>query len=187
MSAINRTQRQQLVREAEGYLDLALVFGDQWELPADVRNCLARRSLAVLENLGHSAAQSPQVQLIKGQALRMLERYKDALVPLAAAAESDPQNVETWLALGWCYKRTGRIDMAIESLEEALDLEPGSALVNYNLACYWALARNKRQALAYLSQALSLDSGFRNLVDAEHDFDPLRADRDFQALTSITV
>jgi tetratricopeptide (TPR) repeat protein len=187
MSAINRSQRQQLVREAEGYLDLALVFGDQWELPADVRNCLASRSLDVLKHLGQSAAQSPQVQLIKGQALRMLGRYKDALKPLSAAAEADPQNVDTWLALGWCYKRTGRLDMAIESLEEALDVEPGSALVNYNLACYWALARNKRQSLAYLSQALSLDGSFRNLVDAEHDFDPLRTDPDFQAVTSISV
>jgi tetratricopeptide (TPR) repeat protein len=187
VSAINRLQRQQLVREAEGYLDLALVFGDQWTLPVELRNCLAQRALALLDHLGQSATQSPQVQLIKGQALRMLERFKDALIPLAAAAENDPQNVDTWLALGWCYKRTGRLDLAIESLEEALDVEPGSALVNYNLACYWCLARNKRQSLAYLSQAISLDGSFRNLVDAEHDFDPLRADPDFQALTSITV
>ncbi|HEY2826088.1 MAG TPA: tetratricopeptide repeat protein [Pirellulales bacterium] len=187
VSAINRLQRQQLVREAEGYLDLALVFGDQWTLPMQVRDCLARRALTAIEHLGESASQSPQVQLIRGQAFRMLERYKDALIPLAAAAAGDPQNVDTWLALGWCYKRTGRLDLAIESLEEALDLEPGSAMVNYNLACYWCLARNKRQSLAYLSHAISLDGSFRNLVDSEHDFDPLRADPDFQALTSISV
>jgi tetratricopeptide (TPR) repeat protein len=187
VSAINRLQRQQLVREAEGYLDLALVFGDQWTLPTQVRDCLARRSLAVIDHLGQSAAQSPQVLLIKGHALRMLERFKDALVPLSAAAEGDPQNVDTWLALGWCYKRTGRLDLAIESLEEALDVEPGSAMVNYNLACYWCLARNKRQSLAYLSQAITLDGSFRSLVETEHDFDPLRADPDFQALTSISV
>jgi Flp pilus assembly protein TadD len=187
MSAINRLQRQQLVREAEGYLDLALVFGEQWVLPPEVRDRLAQRALEVVEHLGESAVQSPQVQLIKGQALRMLERFKEALSPLASAAQGDPQNVDTWLALGWCYKRTGRLDLAIESLEEALDVEPGSALVNYNLACYWSLARNKRQSLAYLSQALSLDNSFRTLVDAEHDFDPLRTDPDFQAVTSITV
>ena len=120
----------------------------------------------VVDHLGDNSSQSPQVQLIKGQALRTLERYKEALEPLAVAAEGDPQNVDTWLALGWCYKRTGRLDLAIESLEEALDVEPGSAMVNYNLACYWSLARNKRQALAYLSQALSLDGSFRHLIDA---------------------
>jgi Flp pilus assembly protein TadD len=187
VSSIERLRRQQLIREAEGYLDLALLFGDQWPLPATVRDCLAHRSLAVIDHMNGSAVHSPQLQLIKGQALRMLERYKEALGPLSQAAEEDPQNINAWLALGWCYKRTGRVDLAIESLEEALDLEPGSALVNYNLACYWSLARNKRQALAYLSQALSLDSGFRNLIDAEHDFDTFRADPEFLAITNMAV
>jgi tetratricopeptide (TPR) repeat protein len=187
VAVINRLLRQQLVREAEGYLDLASAMGETWQLPSAIRDRLAYRSLAVIDRLGENASLSPQIQLIKGQALRMLELYKEALQPLSAAAEADPQNIDTWLALGWCHKRTGRIDLAIESLEEALDLEPGSALVNYNLACYWSLAQNKRQALAYLAQALSLDSGFRHLIDEEHDFDPLRADPDFQAIASITV
>jgi tetratricopeptide (TPR) repeat protein len=187
VSTFNRLLRQQLVREAEGYLDLALVFGDQWILPEAIRNRLAQRSLNVVDHLAENSAVSPQVQLIKGQALRTMERFKEALEPLSAAAEADPQNVDTWLALGWCHKRTGRIDLAIESLQEALEVEPGSGIINYNLACYWSLARNKREALTHLSQALALDSGFRHLIDAEHDFDPLREDPDFQAITSIGV
>ncbi len=125
MTAINRLLRQQLVREAEGYLDLVLVFGEQWTLPLAIRDRLAQRTLAVVDHLGESATVSPQIQLIKGQALRTMERFKEALEPLTAAAESDPQNIDTWLALGWCHKRTGRLDLAIESLEEALDLQPG--------------------------------------------------------------
>src|SRR5262249_29367012 len=154
---------------------LALVLEDQWPLPVQLRNRLAQRALDVVAHIGDAGVASPQVQLLKGQALRTLERYKEALEPLAAAAEGDPENLDTWLALGWCHKRAGRLDLAIESLEEALDLQPGSALVNYNLACYWSLARNKRQALSYLSQALALDGGFRDLIDGEHDFDPLRS------------
>jgi tetratricopeptide (TPR) repeat protein len=187
VSSINRLYRQQLVREAEGYLDLALVFGDQWILPAAIRDRLAQRTLTVVDHLAESSMASPQMQLIRGQALRTMERYKEALEPLAAAAEADPENIDTWLALGWCHKRTGRIDLAIESLEEALDVEPGSGIVHYNLACYWSLAKNKRRALAYLSQALSLDGSFRHLIETEHDFDPLREDPDFQAMTSIGV
>jgi Flp pilus assembly protein TadD len=114
----------------------------------------------------------------------MLERCREALQPLSDAAQGEPRNVETWLALGWCYKRTGRLDLAIESLEEALELEPSSALVNYNLACYWSLSRNKRQALAYLSQALALDGGFRTRIDSERDFDPIRGEPEFQALAA---
>lgn len=187
MSAFERLRRQQLVREAEGYLDLALVFGDQWSLPAALRDRLAQRSLAVVDDLGENAAYSPQVQLIKGQALRTLEKYKEALAPLSVAAEGDPENIDTWLALGWCHKRTGRLDLAIEALEEALAIEPGSAIVHYNLACYWSLARNKPHAISYLERALSLDSSFRHQVDMEPDFDPIRDDSDFLAVTSLSV
>src|SRR5262249_50556330 len=105
VSVINRLLRQQLVREAEGYLDLASVLDDQWPLPADLRDRLIYRTLAVIDRLGETALISPQIQLIKGQALRVLGHYKEALQPLAAAAEADPQNIDTWLALGWCHKR----------------------------------------------------------------------------------
>lgn len=89
--------------------------------------------------------------------------------------------------LGWCYKRTGKLDRAIESLEEALAAEPNDALVHYNLACYWSLAKNKRQALSYLARAFKLQDEFRGLVAEETDFDPIRNDPAFQALLRVAV
>ncbi len=124
---------------------------------------------------------------LKGQSLRELGRFLDALEPLRRAAQANPDNISTWLALGWCYKRTGKLDRAIESLEEALSVEPNDALVHYNLACYWSLARNKQQALTYLSRALDLEDEYRNLVAAETDFDPIRDDPSFQTLIRVTV
>ena len=76
--------------------------------------------MAVVDRLGENATYSPQIQLIKGQALRTLEKFKEALAPLSVAAQGNPENIDTWLALGWCHKRTGRLDLAIEALEEAL-------------------------------------------------------------------
>ena len=86
MAVINRLLRQQLVREAEGYLDLASALGETWQLPSAIRDRLAYRSLAVIDRLGENASLSPQIQLIKGQALRMLELYKEALQPLSPSA-----------------------------------------------------------------------------------------------------
>ena len=43
--------RQQLVREAEGYLDLALVFGEQWTLPPAIRDRLEERAIALSRQL----------------------------------------------------------------------------------------------------------------------------------------
>jgi Flp pilus assembly protein TadD len=124
---------------------------------------------------------------LRGEALRSLERYDEALEPLREAAENRPDNTRVWLALGWCHKRTGRIDLAVESLEKALDVKPCDALNHYNLACYLSLAGKRRRALTHLSKALAIDSDYRALAHDERDFDPIRSDPEFQALTSIIV
>jgi tetratricopeptide (TPR) repeat protein len=72
--------------------------------------------------------------------------------------------------------------MAIDSLERALASQPREALVHYNLACYWSLAGDRRQALEYLARALHIDPEYRRLVDGEPDFDLIRSDPEFQAL-----
>ena len=66
-------------------------------------------------------------------------------------------------------------------------VQPQDALVHYNLACYWSLAKNKRQALVYLSRAFDLEDAYRALVADEPDFDPIRDDPAFQALLRVAV
>jgi Flp pilus assembly protein TadD len=171
VSTRDRVRRQQLVLQAEGYLELGM----------------ASHALDVLARCGDPATLPDHALYLQGQCLRELERYREALEPLTRAAHGDPGNVSIWLALGWCYKRTGKLDLAIESLEEALAAEPNDALVNYNLACYWSLARNKRQALAYLARAFDIEDEYRALVASESDFDALRDDPSFQALTRVAV
>jgi tetratricopeptide (TPR) repeat protein len=185
-SGIKRIRRQQLLREAEGYLDLVQITGDPTLAPLAVRERLANRALDALERLAQWEWPAHAAYL-KGQALRTLDRFQEALEPLKDAAERSPGDINIWLALGWCYKRTGRLDLAIESLEEALEIDPDQAIIHYNLACYWSLASNKRQAINYLAQALRMDANFRNLIARESDFDPIRSDPGFQALTSVIV
>jgi tetratricopeptide (TPR) repeat protein len=81
----------------------------------------------------------------------------------------------------------GRLDLAIESLERAMEIDAGQSIVYYNLACYWSLASNAKLALAYLTRAFDLDPSFRELVDDEEDFDPIRSDPRFRELTSMIV
>lgn len=181
-----RVRRQQLLREAEGYLDLLMAFGEEWSPREEVRNRLGERVLTMLDQLeGHG--RRAQLLYMRGQALRVMRRYEEAVVPLKESAEQDPDNLSVWLALGWCYKRCGRLDLAIQALEDAMNVDASQAIVYYNLACYWALAKNVKLSVAYLTRAIDLDPNYRDLVESEHDFDPIRDHRDFQLAVSVIV
>jgi len=161
-----RIRRMKIQHQAEGYMELGM----------------PQQALDVLARLGESDASDSHTLYLQGEALRSLERYPEALVPLARVAEAEPENIRVWLAVGWCHKRTGRIDLAIDALETALAVDSDEPLIRYNLACYWSVAGGKREALAYLEQALALDPNYRLLIDNEPDFDPIRSDPGFQAL-----
>lgn len=171
MKARDRIRLKQLERHAEGYLEL--------DMP--------EHALDALDRMGDAIRSSPHALYLCGEALRELKRYGQAIKPLRRAARAEPDNTHVWLALGWCYKRTGQIAMAVRAMDRAVEAEPENALVHYNLACYLSLAGDKDRALAHLSQAFALETRYRLLVHDEPDFDPLRSDPDFQALTSIIV
>ena len=187
VTAQHRIRRQQLLLQAEGYLDLITVFSDQWQLRSEVSDPLAQRALDALESLDKLDGNHHGVLYLKGQALRAMHRYQEAVVPLISASKEDPHNAHIFLAIGWCYKRSNRLDLAIEALEEALAIDPTESIIHYNLACYWSLARNAALALHYLAKALEISPDWREMVAAEEDFDPIRHDSDFQALTSVVV
>jgi tetratricopeptide (TPR) repeat protein len=159
------------IEHAEGYLELGL--------PA--------QALAALARLSVDEMQDARALYLRGEALRSLERYDEAIDWLGQAADLVPDDIHIWLALGWCQKRVGRMDAAIGALENALSADPGEAIIYYNLACYWSLVHNKPHALAYLANAFEIDSNYRDLVHEEPDFEPLRNDPDFQELTSVIV
>jgi len=187
VSADSRIRKQKLLREAEGYLELLSACHEKWSPEPRTRDPLARRAIAALAQLDLTDTREPYVLYLRGHALRDMERYAEAIEPLREAAEIEPESIPTWIALGWCHKRTGRLDLAIEALEEALAADPEQAIVHYNLACYWSLAGNADLALTYLANAFELDPAYRRRVAKEHDFDPIRKHPSFLELTSVVV
>jgi len=162
----DRIRRMKLQNQAEGYLEIGM----------------PQQALHALGRLGEAANSDARTLYLQGEALQSLERYADAVVPLRKVAELEPENVQVLLALGWCHKRSGRIDLAIKALETAVAADTDEPLIRYNLACYHSVAGDKRPALAYLEQALALDPNYRLLIDQEPDFEPLRRDPEFQAI-----
>jgi tetratricopeptide (TPR) repeat protein len=170
VSEQDRVRQHQIERQAEGYLDLGMTD----------------HALSTLARAGERL--SAHGHYLQGEALRAAERYAEALPPLRRAAQRMAGKITpVWLALAWCYKRTAQLSLAIDAMERALEDEPREALLHYNLACYLSLARAPRRALAHLSRAFGLDPHYRAMVDGESDFDPIRSDPQFQALTSVTA
>ncbi|MDG3002777.1 TPR end-of-group domain-containing protein [Paludisphaera mucosa] len=166
MSTTTPVRIRRQLDEAEGYLML--------EMP--------RYALRILESRSDWPLMTFEANFLKGEALRCLNRNREALACLEAAAALRPDDVAVALAQGWCYKRTNRLAQAVDALERARRQEPDNALIHYNLACYWSLAANAPKALEELAAALQLKPEMRRMIAEEGDFDFLRGDSAFERL-----
>jgi tetratricopeptide (TPR) repeat protein len=195
VSSYDRIRYRQLLREAEGYLELAQFLGDQFlddsphkdQAASNHTTVLAGRCLDALGQLSPESRRRAHPLYLEGEAHRATGEFQDAIFPLHASLEAEPSNVAGWVALGWCYKRLGRLDMAIQTLDESLTHDSDHAILHYNLACYWSLAKRPKNAIAYLARALEIDPSMRDLIATETDFDNVRSEPEFRLVTSVIV
>ncbi len=187
MSKADRTQRKQLIREAEGFLDLMTALEDHLSLDLPQRELLADRVIGTLAQVASPQGFKPYMLYLKGQACRAAERFEQAIGYFEQSARLDPDNMHTQLGLAWCYKRTLQLAEAIEAMRLAVQIENDSAIAHYNLACYLSLGGHLLEAVAELSIALELDASFRDKVFGEHDFDPIRHTPEFLAALTVNV
>ena len=171
MAFRNRIRLRQIQTQAEGYLELGM----------------PHHALDTLARLGDPENFNSHALYLWGDALQTLGRFAEALIPLSRAAKIIPDNIHIWLAMGWCHKRTGDIDLAIDALEEALAVDPAEAIIHYNLSCYLCLVGDRTRALYHLGKALAIDPEYREMIESERDFDSMRSDPEFQLLLSIIV
>lgn len=187
MATLKQIQRRQNIRMAEGYLDLAMALDDRWPLETELRDSLTNRALQCLEKIKNPLGHKPYVLFLKGQACRAANQPIRAIHFLEQSNMLDPDNLHTYLALAWCYKRTDQIERAIETMQSAVELNSESGIAHYNLACYCALSRKVDLALMHLTFALDLNSEFREHIATESDFDSIRENPRFGMIATANV
>lgn len=187
MTAMTRNRRQAILRQAAGYVELAEVLVEPHRPTPAAAIRVLDRALATLEQLPEPTRSTPDALLLEGEALRASERWEEAIVPLRRVVALAPGHAASWLAIGWCLKRLGRIGEAVDSLKAGLSHAPSQAILHYNLACYLSLMGRVPQAIEYLTQAIAIDQRFRDLTSGEPDFDPIRGDPRFVAATDAPV
>lgn len=164
MAEASDVQKQRAIEAAEGYLLL--------ELPD-----AALRQLSIFQDI---EATPPAVEQLRGEVFRQKEDFERALKHFERVPADAGNHVELRLSMAWCFKRIGRLDKAIESMKAAYRASPKTAIVLYNLACYYSLAGEKEEAMSWLGRAIRMDGSLRHRVPSESDFDPIRNDQDFQ-------
>lgn len=147
-----------LLVEAEGYLGLEM-FDE------------ARERIDAVERAGRLPF---ECALLVGEWHRERDEHEAAIPRFRKALALRPGDVPATVGLGWCLKRTGRVDLAATAYEEALRHRPSEALLLYNLACYKSLLGAADEAVSLLARAVALDPAFRDLAREEEDFDPIK-------------
>lgn len=84
-----------------------------------------------------------------------------------------PNHPEALAMLGEAYTKRGEYEKGLETDLRLSQISPENEIVQYNLACSYALTGNKADALAALERAVEL--GYR-------DLDHLKGDRDLEML-----
>lgn len=110
-------------------------------------------------------------------------RYADAEPWFEKLLAAQPKNVDGWIQLAYCRRRTKSLDAAIEALEHARRLRADHPLANYNMACYRAVQGQHEEALRLLEKAVRKEAAYRRLACEEEDFNSMRRLPEFLSLT----
>lgn len=148
---------------------------------------LPDRALCELDEIVEADEVTYEYHLLRGEALRAKADHYAALDAFRKAHVASPEELGALMGMAWCFKRIDRVDQSIEMMQQAYEFHKETAVVLYNLACYYSLAGKKELALSWLGRALRMDRGYVKLVPKETDFDPLRDDPDFLHLLQLTA
>ncbi len=126
------------------------------------------RALELLEEARQMAPENPDAALNLGGAYILAKKFDKAVEVLAALSRRDPHNPMVWTNLGAAHLGNPVLagdeehQEAIAAFERALELDPDTPNVAYNLGLVYYDRREREQALYWFRRALQTDPADRD-------------------------
>lgn len=99
----------------------------------------------------------PYIYSYKGNSLKDLQRYDEAIEVLKQGCAEDDEREDLHNLLGFCYFKKEQYQTAIGHFERAVHLNPASAMDYANLGVNHNRLGNRDEAIRYFTLALTLD------------------------------
>ena len=112
--------------------------------------------------------------------------FRQAVMELSLAIQSEPGWVMPLFTLGVVYGNQGELDRAIQAWERATQLDADFAKAHYNLAVAYSHKAEKALSIASLREAIRLDEVALSSAKMEPAFDNIRNTPEFQELEKVT-
>jgi tetratricopeptide (TPR) repeat protein len=126
---------------------------------------------------------------IRGEQLRVDERYDEAEQYFSEALNLDPDNDPAVIGLAKVYRAKGTpkggaieralVQRAIGILTQLIERKPYASQAIYNRACYNVLLGQNPEAISDLKRAIELDRFYVRYAQTDPDLDRLRSDQEF--------
>ncbi len=110
------------------------------------------------------------------------EKYNEALKHLDLVIQIDQNDAILWDNKAFILIKLGENDLAIESCDKALELDPNFSNAYYNKSCAFSLKNDAVKAGNNLQRAIKGDSKYKELARTDTDFDNIRNKKEFKKL-----
>jgi tetratricopeptide (TPR) repeat protein len=109
--------------------------------------------------------------------------WQSAIKAFASIVQHEPENGPAWFGLGRAYHGAANYASAIDAFQHAVDIGH-NPIAMYDLACCYALAKDKEKAFEWLDRAVQSGFDQSQQIRSDADLESLRADPRFKALVA---
>lgn len=121
-------------------------------------------SIDILERLRQIVNNHPRIPLVLAEIYSQLGNYVKAIELLKELTTAFPEFIEGWIRLALFYNNNNNTDLALQTLQKALSIEPGNATVLDLLGAFYAGSGDRKQAEEMWLKALKLEPSRVNLL-----------------------